>query len=261
MTLVCAAFVASSPAGASDAITVCTIAADPVTGVVLRQDGSCDTRVTPASTFKIAISLMGFDAGILKDEHTPARPFVEGYADWIKAWRQTTDPSRWMAYSVVWYSRFVTKSLGHERFSRYVHQFAYGNEDVVGDPGKDDGLTSAWLASSLKISPREQVAFLRKIVTEKLPVSPHAYEKTKVILDLGVRGDGWRVHGKTGSAPSRDESGNFAPGKPWGWFVGWAKKENRTVVFARLTRGAAPGTHAGPVARDALIRDLLSGEL
>jgi beta-lactamase class D len=43
--------------------------------------------------------------------------------------------------------------------------------------------------------------------------------------------------------------------------VGWAKKENRTVVFARLTRGAAPGTHAGPVARDALIRDLLSGEL
>ena len=258
-----AIIVAMCPTGASArTINICSIAADAVTGSVLLEQGSCDTRVTPASTFKIAISLMGFDAGILKDEHTPARPFVEGYAGWIKAWRQTTDPRRWIAYSVVWYSRFVTTALGPERFRRYVHEFAYGNEDIGGNPGKNDGLTSAWLASSLEISPREQLIFLRKIVAGKLNVSPYAYEKTLAILDLGMRGDGWHVYGKTGSASSRDEIGNLLVDQPWGWFVGWARKGDRTIVFARLTRDtAAPEGPPGPAARDALIHDLLSGRL
>ncbi|MFX5793638.1 penicillin-binding transpeptidase domain-containing protein, partial [Acinetobacter baumannii] len=48
--------------------TLCTVIADAASGNVLMQEGDCATRVTPASTFKIALSLMGFDAGILKDE-------------------------------------------------------------------------------------------------------------------------------------------------------------------------------------------------
>lgn len=153
-------------------------------------------------------------------------------------------------------------ALGTERFSRYVHEFAYGNQDVHGNPGKDDGLANAWLASSLEISPREQLEFLRKVVAEKLPVSPYAYEKTRALPDLGLRGDGWRVYGKTGSAPSRDENGNLVMDKPWGWFVGWAEKAGRTIVFARLTRDTnKPVTHPGPAARDAVIQNLLSGKL
>ena len=35
-----------------------------------------------ASTFKIAISLMGFDATFLQDEHSPALPYQPGDPDW-----------------------------------------------------------------------------------------------------------------------------------------------------------------------------------
>jgi beta-lactamase class D len=65
--------------------TLCTVIADGGSGKVLQQQGSCTQRITAASTFKIALSLMGYDAGYLTDEHLPALPFRAGYADWLPA--------------------------------------------------------------------------------------------------------------------------------------------------------------------------------
>ncbi|ATQ77250.1 hypothetical protein CR152_24065 [Massilia violaceinigra] len=75
---------------------ICTAGADARTGKVLVQRSDCAQRVTPASTFKIAISLMGYDAGFLKDEHQPTLPFLAGDVDWRENWKQATDPSTWM---------------------------------------------------------------------------------------------------------------------------------------------------------------------
>lgn len=51
--------------------TLCTLIADAHTQEVIVKKGECGQRVTPASTFKIALSLMGYDAGFLKDATTP----------------------------------------------------------------------------------------------------------------------------------------------------------------------------------------------
>ncbi|NHZ80907.1 hypothetical protein F2P44_16725 [Massilia sp. CCM 8695] len=51
---------------------ICTAVADARSGEVLLQRDDCAQRVTPASRFKIAISLMGYDAGFLTDEHHDA---------------------------------------------------------------------------------------------------------------------------------------------------------------------------------------------
>lgn len=40
-------------------------------GKVLKSEGDCNSAYTPESTFKIALSLIGFDSGILKDEINP----------------------------------------------------------------------------------------------------------------------------------------------------------------------------------------------
>lgn len=243
----------------AETVVVCTAVADADTGAVLKREGECDTRATPASTFKIPISLMAFDAGFLEDVHRPALPFREGYADWVPAWRSTTDPARWMTESVVWYSHKATEALGPERFGRYVDAFGYGNKDVSGDPGKDNGLTRAWLSSSLQISPLEQLAFLRRIVRRELPVNSHAYEMTRALVDIGPQPGGWHVYGKTGAAPSKNPDGSVIAGQPWGWFVGWAEKDGRTVVFARLTRDTVrPAVSPGRAARAAVVRELFS---
>ena len=222
---------------------ICTVVADAATGQVLLQRGDCQTRVTPASTFKIAISLMGYDAGYLKDEHRPELPFRPGYVDWRENWKQPADPARWMGDSVVWYSQQVTTALGMPRVQAYTKQFGYGNADVSGD-AEHDGLTLSWIGSSLKISPLEQVSFLHRLLGRQLGVSAHAYDMTARLLAYQRIGGGWDVSGKTGASSG------------YGWYVGWASKDGRTLVFAHLLRrdDADPqDVPAGVLARERLL--------
>nr|WP_229414374.1 penicillin-binding transpeptidase domain-containing protein [Massilia arenosa] len=180
-TLLALATALARPASAGE---ICLAVADVRTGQVLLQRGDCSTRITPASTFKIAISLMGYDSGFLKDEHTPRLPWRAGYVDWKPSWREPTDPARWIRESVVWYSQEVTRALGPDRLAAYTRQFGYGNADVSGD-AQHDGLTLSWIGSSLKISPLEQLAFLGKLVNRQLGVSERAYGMTAALTRIG----------------------------------------------------------------------------
>ncbi len=239
------------------ATVVCTVMADAASGTVLRQAGQCDQRLTPASTFKIALSLMGYDAGYLTDEHLPALPFREGYVDWLPSWRVSTDPTAWIGNSVVWYSQRLTEWLGPERLQRYVTAFHYGNEDVSGNPGKHDGLTQAWLSSSLQITPLEQLAFLEKLVRRELPVAARAYEMTARITRAANLANGWDVHGKAGTGSPRKPDGTVDPDHEVGWFVGWANKGGRSIVFARCIEGSGQEQpRAGLRARAEFLQEL-----
>ncbi len=243
---------------AAEAKTICTIVADAATGATLVEEGNCQERYTPASTFKVPLSLMGYDAGFLKDAHAPSLPFREGYPDWGgENWTQTTDPTRWMKYSVVWFSQVMAQSLGEPTLHDYAVKFDYGNADFSGDPGKNNGLERAWISSSLKISPREQVAFLRKLVNRTLPVSAHATDMTMKIVETTVLPDGWTAQGKTGMAYPRKPDGQFDYDHPWGWYVGWATKGERTLVFARLVQEETRQKgSAGARVRDGLFKEL-----
>ncbi|MGZ5200546.1 MAG: penicillin-binding transpeptidase domain-containing protein [Telluria sp.] len=225
---------------------VCAVVAEASSGKVLVQRGDCERRVTPASTFKIALSLMGYDAGFLKDEHTPVLPFRPGFVDWRENWREPTDPAKWIRDSVVWYSQQVTFAIGQERFAAYTTRFGFGNADVSGLPATE-GPDLAWINSSLQVSPLEQVTFLRRLVNRELGVSEHAYDLTGKITLFGQAPGGWIVHGKTGSG-----GGNC-------WYVGWATKEQQTLVFAHLLKkedGDTSGLAVATRARDEILAEL-----
>jgi beta-lactamase class D len=248
----------ASLACAAHAAALCTVLADGANGRVLHQEGRCDERLTPASTFKVALSLMGYDAGYLTDEHHPALPYRDSYAASDPAWKTTVDPTSWITNSVVWYSQQLTIWLGHERLQNYLARFAYGNQDITGNPGMNDGLTQAWLDSSLRISPLEQVAFLHRLVAHQLGVSARAYDMTARITEVGKLSDGWDVHGKGGTG-FRMRADRVEPDLEHqvGWFVGWASKGNRSVVFAyALADEERNSVRAGTRARTALMQAL-----
>jgi len=224
-------------AASASARTICTLIANAGSEEILLEQGDCRSRVTPASTFKIPLSLMGFDAGFLTGTNAPVLPFKQGYPDWGGAnWTQPTGPENWMKYSIVWYSQQITAALGAGKIHGHLKAFDYGNADVSGDPGKHNALERAWLSSSLKIAPAEQVVFLRALVNRTLPVSPQAIDQTLAIVEKAKVGDGWTISGKTGAAYPRQANGKFDRAKSWGWFVGWAKKGDRTLIFARLNQ-------------------------
>jgi len=213
---------------------------------ILAQEGDCQTRHSPNSTFKIPISLMGFNEEILIDKTHPVWPFKEEYTDWvyIPAWKDPQTPRTWMRDSVVWYSQLITQKLGDEKFSQYVKSFQYGNQDVSG------GLTQAWLSNSLKISPVEQVDFLQKLINDNLPVSKRSQDLTKQILFREGLPNGWKLYGKTGS-------GSLDDAHSAGWFVGWVEKGDRRIAFAHyIVIDKKPGVYAGPVAKDMTMEKL-----
>lgn len=250
-----AALLLLSAVASVQAKNVCTIVADARSGRILLRDGDCDTRVTPASTFKVALAVMGFDAGILVDGNAPVLRFREGYPDWIASWRQDTTPTLWLERSVLWYSQEIARALGKEQLAAYVRRLGYGNADVSGDPGKDNALERSWISSSLKISPLEQVAFLTRLYNRTLPVTRQAQDMTHRVMEERKAG-GWTVRGKTGSAYPRRADGAFDRNRGWGWFVGWAEKDGRALVLARLDqdekRTPGPG---GIRARDLLLAE------
>lgn len=241
----------------------CTLIADAETGRLLQRIGKCGMRVSPASTFKIALGVMGYDSGVLKDAHNPALPYREEYKAPFEGWRRTTDPTAWMRDSVVWYSQELTRAMGPERFARYVELFAYGNRNIAGDPGRNNGLTHSWLSSSLKISPLGQIVFLRKLLRHELPVSARAMEATIALMPTFDLGNGWIVQGKTGSGQHLRAGGKRGRNRQLGWFVGWASRGGHRFLFARLETDlprseTPPGFHA----RDTLLEelpDLLAG--
>lgn len=208
---------------------------------VLEKDGDCATRHTPGSTFKIAISLMGYNEGILIDTTHPVYPFKKGYPDYLPSWKEPQNPSTWIKNSCVWYAQLITQQLGMSTFQKYVTAFDYGNEDVSGDKGKNNGLTHAWLSSSLQISPQEQLAFLQKMLQGKLPVNEKSVQLTKQLLFIENIADGWKLYGTTGSGYRVNAADPSDESKPIGWFVGWLQRSDRTVFFSQSIEEDKPG--------------------
>jgi len=235
----------------------CTLMIDAASGAALVEQGQCGVRVTPASTFNIVVSLMGYDGGVLRDAHSPVLPFKPGYADWNDSWRTTTDPTSWIRNSTVWYAQQTAARLGAQQVRGYVARFDYGNRDLSGDAEAPEGEMSSWFNGSLQISAQEQATFLRKVVRRELGLTPHAYDSTAQLLRLPRLANGWDVYGKTGTARGLTPDGREDFTRAYGWFVGWASKNGRTIVFARMVlQPHDPERAAGPALKQAFLQAL-----
>ncbi|MBA3816174.1 MAG: class D beta-lactamase [Parachlamydiaceae bacterium] len=202
--------------------------------IVVELGPSINERMSPCSTFKITLSLMGYDAGILKDEKTPIWDFQDGYDDWLESWRAPQYPQSWMKYSCVWYSKILALQLGMEKIQSYLTSIEYGNKDVSGGLGLPGPTSVAWINSSLKISPKEQVNFIQKMLHGKLSISPYSIQMTNAILFKEELSEGWKLFGKTGWSGS--DIARDGKTLEHGWFVGWIEKDQNFYPFAYLIR-------------------------
>jgi len=197
-------------------------------GKILQLTGNCDAPYTPQSTFKIVLSLIGFEEKILESTIAPIWYLPKGVDPYINVCKNAHNPATWMRDSCFWYSQILTSKLGMQKFQSYLKQFSYGNQDLSG------GLTKAWVSSSLKISPKEQIIFLNKMVEQQLGLSKASYEKTKQLIFIQELAGGWKLYGKTGNGrhlgAQLDKNG-----KPLvlqhGWFIGYMEKDEHKVLF------------------------------
>ena len=247
----------SDLSGSEEAFKVIEIQADG-SHQVIRASGNLDVRKAPCSTFKVALALMGFEENILQDANTPSVPFKKGYIDWLPVWRQSHTPSMWIKHSCVWFSQWLTQKMGFEKFQKYVDLLNYGNRDLSGDVGKNNGLTNAWLSSSLEISPDEQLEFISKLFLETLPISVESQQKTKSMMFVESWDGGWKLYGKTGSGNQLSEDRKQKlKDRQHGWFIGCVTNGTRTFAFVKLIVDSESHTgYASLRARSQAISDL-----
>ena len=172
----------------------------------------------PASTFKIANSLIALETGVVADTDKEVFKW-DGVKRSIEPWNKDHTLRTALAASVVPVYQEIARRIGAERMQKYVDLFEYGNRDIGG------GIDQFWLTGNLRIDAMQQVDFVDRLRRGVLPAGKRSQDLVRDILPVT----------KAGDSIIRAKSGLLGAelGKPsLGWMVGWAEKGNATTVFA-----------------------------
>jgi beta-lactamase class D len=169
----------------------------------------------PCSTFKICNTLIGLETGVIPDEN-----FVIKWDSVIRfapEWNQDLDLKHAFKYSAFWYYQELARRVGGRQMKHWLDTLAYGNADTSG------GIDKFWLYGKLRISPEQQIAFLKRVHDNNLPIKQRNIDILKKIMIL-KDSTNYTLRGKTGWG--------FINGKEVGWFVGYIETNNNTYIFS-----------------------------
>ena len=174
-----------------------------------------ETRFVPASTFKIANTLIGLAAGAVTsvDEILP----YDGKPQPFQQWQNDMGLRDAIVMSNVAIYQELARRIGSAQMQNGVIQLGYGNQQI----GKR--IDRFWLDGPLKISAVEQTRFLAELAQQTLPFSVQHQQQVRDII-LIEKNSSWALYGKTGW--------QNAPEAGVGWWVGWVEKDKRIYTFA-----------------------------
>ena len=184
-------------------------------------------RFLPLSTFKIANSLIALETGVVADESTLIKWRGERYE--IESWNKDLRFSEALSLSCVPCYQPIARQIGSPRMKKFLQELKYGNRDISG------GIDRFWLDGGLRISADEEVEFLKRFFTGKLPVSKRSVDIVKNMLILDKRPN-FTLSGKTGLQLGLSTTGVPKPSIPvspkLGWFVGYVEQNDNFYFFA-----------------------------
>jgi beta-lactamase class D len=194
----------------------------------------CQEEVLPASTFKIPHSMVAFETGAVESPDTILPWDHRTYSN--EDWNQDLKFRDAFRLSCVPCYRDIARKVGPAVEQEWLNKLGYGNRDMSGSADL------FWLHGGLRISPVEQIDFLRRFDGNKLPISDRTADWVRDIMTLDVT-ENYVLRGKTGSTSPPDEP------RELGWFVGWLELGERRVFFATLLDGHDFGVELGPARR------------
>ena len=181
------------------------------------RDRSSEAKL-PASTFKIANSMIALETGVVQDPDKDVFKW-DGVTRPIEAWNRDHTMRTAIAASAVPVYQEIARRIGQERMQKYVDLFEYGNRNIGG------GIDQFWLTGELRINPRQQIDFVDRLRRGVLPISKRSQDLVRDILPVTKAGDA-TIHAKSGLLGAEI-------GKPsLGWMVGWVEKGSAQTVFA-----------------------------
>ncbi len=177
-----------------------------------------NTAFLPASTYKIPNSLIALETGVINNDVAVltwdgiergfnGSPFAQ--------WNQDLNLRLAFKYSAVWFYQVLARRIGHQRMEEFVSKIEYGNQNIG---GKED-IDKFWLEGELRITPKEQITFLRRLYQNDLPFSPRTIDLVKDIAIIEQTPD-YVLRAKTGLTSEI------------GWYVGYLEQNENVYFFA-----------------------------
>ncbi len=173
------------------------------------------TRLVPASTFKIANSLIGLETGVVRDEEQ-ILPYG-GKPQPVKAWERDMSMREAIAMSNVAIYQEIARRVGVERYRLWLKRLDYGNRQV------GNVVDRFWLDGPLEISAIEQARFVAGLAKSQLPAAERSQSIVRSILKLEGIG-GRSLYGKTGWCTSSTPK--------IGWWTGWVDNAGKISAFS-----------------------------
>ncbi|WP_419912192.1 class D beta-lactamase [Hoeflea sp.] len=194
-------------------------------------------RRFPASTFKIANSLIALETGAVRDENEII-PYG-GKPQPVKAWERDMSMRAAVRVSNVPVFQELANRIGADAYAQWLEKLDYGNRMTGGNK------EAFWLRGPLEISPLEQVEFVAALARGTLPASSENQATVRDMLLIERRGAA-TLYGKSGWSTSTNPQ--------IGWWVGWIEHGEAIFVFA-LTIDVADRSDVDQ--REPLVRALL----
>jgi beta-lactamase class D len=170
----------------------------------------------PASTFKILNSIIGLELGLIKDT-TTIFPW-NGQPQMNPNWESDLKLKDAFQLSCVPCYRELARQIGLTNMIKYTEIFNYGNLTI-----DTSNLDLFWLMGDSKISPFEQIQFLRQFYEHDFSIKENTYNTLKYIL-LRESTAAYSLYGKTGWSTDHEHDNT--------WFVGFVETRDKTVYFA-----------------------------
>lgn len=202
---------------------------------------SKDTMLIPASTFKIPNSLIGLETGVVKDELTEFKWNGTTYQN--QAWNKDQNLREAFQNSTVWYFQELARKIGEKHMKKFLAQFNYGNQNT------DGGIDKFWLSGDLRISPLQQLEFLKGLWNEELKVSKKTTKTMKKVFVAEKKGES-TLYAKTGWG--------FTDGSDIGWYMGVVENGNSTYLFVHALVSKDSRLELFGEARKSIARKILS---
>jgi len=170
-----------------------------------------DIEFLPASTFKILNSMIALQTSAIKTVNDTIK--WDGIDKGWKQWNKDQTMKTAMPISCVWFYQELAKRIGKEKMQKWINKCNYGNKKIGNE------IDNFWLEGDLKISAKEQISFIEKLINNSLPFDKKIQETVKKIMitDLTVN---YIIHSKTGWT------------NQIGWNVGYIETQNNMWIFA-----------------------------
>lgn len=172
----------------------------------------------PASTFKICNSLIGLETGVIRDE------------DFVIPWDSVSRSPAWdkdhtlktaFQTSAVWYYQELARRVGGQQMKHWLDKTSFGNSDTSG------GIDRFWLTGGLRITPEQQIDFLKRLHENKLPFSERSVRIVKEIM----------IQKETTSFTLRAKTGwSRQSGREIGWYIGYVETRNNVYYFSNCVQ-------------------------